>query len=241
MSRCCTDRPRNSRGEVGPPHRVSLGAGRAGLTPTHGAFHGPDPSARGSHRRPAHTVLPLEHALRRPIQSGYAGRRAERLGRQVQAGGRAYRRSGGRRRRFAFQGLEPGARGGPRHQAGAQHAWHHHAAGLRHQPAGCHVDRRENRHGSDRERHCHGLRYHLGCAHRVQAEVRASPRRSAERQVYWRAPQGFQGFLASRARTAAAFGERAAHGPLHGPAHRADGAGVEDRQGRAGPARLREP
>ena len=67
-----------------------------------------------------------------------ADRRAERAGRQVQPQGRAHRRGDRRRRRHALQGLEPGARGGARHQAGAHHARHHHAAGLRHQPAGGH-------------------------------------------------------------------------------------------------------
>ena len=44
-------------------------------------------------------------------------------------------------------------------------------------------DRRQDRHRRDRERHRHGLRHHLGRADRVQAEVRASAGRGAERQV----------------------------------------------------------
>ena len=56
-----------------------------------------------------------------------------------------------------------------------------------------------------------------------------------------RAARGLQGLLAGRAGAAAAQRRRAAHGPLHGPARRADGAGVEDHPSRAGPAGLREP
>ena len=41
----------------------------------------------------------------------------------------------------------------------------------------------QDRHRPDRERHRHGLRYHLGRADRLQGEVRASPGRGAERQV----------------------------------------------------------
>ena len=123
----------------------------------------------------------------------------------------------------------------------AHHARHHHPAGLRHQPAGGRHDRRQDRHRRDRERHRHGLRHHLGCADRLQAEVRAPPGRGAERQVDRRAALGLQGLLARRAGAAAAQRRRAAHRPLHGPARRADGAGVEDLPRRAGPARLREP
>ena len=142
---------------------------------------------------------------------------------------------------IALQGLEPGARGGARHQAGADHARHHHPAGVRHQPAGGVDDPGQDRHRRDRVRHRHGLRHHLGRADRVQAEVRAPPGRGAERQVDGAAAHGLQGLLAGRAGAAAAHRRRAAHGPLHGPARRADGAGVEDHPRRAGPAGLREP
>ncbi len=77
---------------------------------------------------------------------------------------------------------------------------------------------------------------------RVQAEVRAPPGRGAERQVDGRPSQGLQGLLAVASwRRSRPIRRRAAHGPLHGPARRADGAGVEDLPRRAGPARLREP
>ena len=121
---------------------------------------------------------------------------AQRPGRQVRPQGRAHRRGGRRRRRLPLQGLEPGARGRARHQARAHHARHHHPAGLRHQPAGGRHDRRQDRHRPDRERHRHGLRHDVGCADRVQAEVRASPGRGAERQVDGRAALGLQGLLA---------------------------------------------
>ena len=99
----------------------------------------------------------------------------------------------------------------------------------------------QDRHRRDRVRHRHGLRHHLGRADRLQGEVRAPAGRGAERQVDGAAARRLQGLLAGRAGAAAAQRQRAAHGPVHGPARRADGAGVEDQQGRAGSAGLREP
>ena len=123
------------------------------------------------------------------------------------------------------------------------HARHHHAC----RPAApaCRrpsMHRGQDRHRRDRLRHRHGLRHDLGRADRVQAEVRAPPGRGAARpSARSGKARRLQGLLARRAGAAAAQRRRAAHGPLHGPAHRADGAGVEDHPRGAGPARLREP
>ena len=168
--------------------------------------------------------------------------RAQRPGRQVQAQGRAHRRGGRRRRRHALQGLEPGARGRARHQARAHHARHHHAAGLRHQPAGGH-GHRAPRSPPARSRAASPWaptrpRTRRSCSSRSS---RSASSRSQNAKSHGRAAQGVQGLLAGRAGAAAAHRRRAAHRPLHGPARRADGAGVEDHARRAGPARLREP
>ena len=53
--------------------------------------------------------------------------------------------------------------------------------------------------------------------------------------------KAFKGFSPAELAPQPPNRRRAAHGPLHGPARRADGAGVEDLARRAGPARLREP
>ncbi len=52
--------------------------------------------------------------------------------------------------------------------------------------------RRQDRHRPDRERHRHGLRHHLGCADRVQAEVRASA--GARRRTPSRSASGSRAF-----------------------------------------------
>ena len=82
---------------------------------------------------------------------------------------------------------------------GADHARHHHPAGLRHQPAGGLHDPGQDRHRRDRVRHCHGLRHDLGCADRVQG--RSSRIVWSRRRMPSRWGSGFPHSRASRRRS----------------------------------------
>ena len=106
--------------------------------------------------------------------------------------------------------LQSGARGGARHQARADDARHHHAAGLRHQPAGGVGSAAKIATGEIECGIAVGSDTTSDAPIVVQEEVRAPPGRGAEEDDVRRA-EGVQGLLAGRAGAAAAQRRRAAH------------------------------
>ncbi len=184
-------------------------------------------AARCGAWRIAHSLLPLAHRLRRALQSRHADRRAWRSRRSLRAARRAYRRSGRRRGRHPCQGLEPRPRGGDRQRAGADHARHHHDAGLRHEPRPARSGIAAKIATGQIE-----LGISLGSDTTSDAPV-VFQRRFAQRLVQLSRARSlgqkaaaFKGFTPGRAGAAAAFDLRAAHRPQHGRALRADGQGM---------------
>ena len=137
--------------------------------------------------------------LCRSVQPRPDDRRTQRARRSLQPEGPAHRRGRRRRGRHAFEGLQPDARGHPRHEAQVIDAGHHHDAGLRHQPAGRAGQRRQDRDRRDRLRHCRRLRHDLGRAHRRFEEAGAAPDQGrATKELHGQA-EGVQRLCAGRA------------------------------------------
>ena len=158
---------------------------------------------------------------------------------------RLRRRTPGRRHRGrrdeAFQPVEPGARVAARFRPLAGDARPRRAACLRHQHRGRDRDRQQDRARPDRcghrRRRRHGQRPADRLRPRVPATAAAQPPRPHVRRAHQAlvriAAAAFQAFVPGR--------RRAAHRHVHGPAHRKDGAHLEDRARRPGRTGAREP
>ena len=120
----------------------------------------------------------------------------------------------------------------------ANHARHHHDAGLRHEPARRARPWRQDRHRTDRLRHCARLRYHERCADRVQAELRPTPGAALAGEKLRREARDLQRLYPGGACPPAAIHLGAAHRPRHGRALRADGQGMGNHPRGGRPARL---
>ncbi len=101
--------------------------------------------------------------------------------------------------------------------------------GLRNELAGRPRQRGEDRHRPDRMRDCRRLRHDVGRADRRAAPPGAASGEAVARENLRREGQHFhEGFLAIGAGAGRPERRRAAHRPVHGPAYRADGAGIRD-------------
>ncbi len=224
-----------------PNSSNSLSPCKTGRGESIGDWNDTRTSARCGDRRRAHPVLPLQYALRGPLEPRHDDGGAQRPRRSLRSQGSAHRRGRRRRSRHAFQGFQPDARSGPVVEARAVDAGRHADPGVRHLAASGADVGGEDRDGRDRMRDLRRLRHDVGRSDRVLEEVFQTAGRGWPAEDGSRQAQGVQRFLARRTCAATAGRVGAAHGPFDGPALRADGAGLEDCAPRPGQARLREP